>query len=1367
MNPEKKIKELELENQKLKSMLRKQDGTPLNTHVFDGHFLSIQNIPDAVIITQMGSGMILEVNRHFCQMLDYQEHEVLGKTVEEIKLWQFPGRRVELLEMLSGRQKVSNFSCQFLTSSSEPRYVLISAHRFEKDGEDYLFSLIRDISQWRELKEVVEKTEKKYHQLYDNVPFGLYKSTPEGEITEANEALVRLLEYPELEELRKINVKDLYVNKKDYDNKNFHPSEDGTYVNEILLRTYNGKEIWVLDVMRANFNEKNEVTSYEGSIRDISARVNTRKELEGEREKFKILSEYLKSAVFTFDEKGCFNYVNKAMENITGYSNKELIGMKFWEIVHPEHRDMVLKRGMGRVRGKKITHSYEFKINTKNHETKWVEISNARIKINNENLVLGSAIDITQRKAALDKLIESEQRLYQITENLNDVIWIRDYKTDAVIFASSAFTKVWERDITELEDAMEFWRNSIHEDDLDRVMKVTNEGKKTGNYEVEYRIRLDGGKLKWIQQKAEVINDEMGFPNRITGVSRDITDQKYNHLLQSTVYNITSGVISKTDLNEVFLTIKEELGNIVDTTNIFIILYNKENDTLSLPFFVDEKDQFDELPAGKTLSSYVIRKGKPCLFREKEMNELELKGEIELVGSTSKVWMGAPLISDGNVIGLIGLQNYQSENALNERDLEMLEFISNQLAILLERSKIENNLRESEEKFRHLAENIPGIVYLCRNDEAYTMMYLNDMIEAYTGHNKSSFLSGEMAYADFIHPDDAAYVRKKIVDSLAESSAFSIEYRLKHARGFYRWVKEVGVGVWHDKKLQHLEGFVIDVNDQKEAEMKLRNELFINQALASVSSELLSAKMSFEKISTLVLNHARTLTGSKHGLLGSYDALNTFNIHSCTFFGQGVRSYAIEEKKINGNEVWLNDILEKGIFFANDQDMASRVNGEPFKTISISRIMSLPAFIHGKVNGHILLINPDRDFLEDDMENIKSLMDLFALAINRNQIENEILLAKEKAEESDRLKTAFLANMSHEIRTPLNGVLGFAELLGYAQNEKDRKDYIKVINESGFQLLHIINDIIDLSKIEAGELEIRYDRVNLNELFSTLFSIYHRKIEKIEKDVTLHIDAPESHLIINSDPKRLQQVLSNLMDNAVKFTKNGKITFGYKKLNSERLQFFVKDTGVGIDKNKQDYIFERFRQLDDSFTREFGGTGLGLAICKNILSLMEGRIWVESEKNKGSAFYFELPYICAEETEDQKTMDPGRKIDRSWEGKSILVVEDDDANFLFLKTVLEQTRIQVKWARNGREAVDVFNQHPDIDLILMDLQLPVLSGLDATRQIKEHSPHVPIIAQTAFAMPDDEEKCLKAGCDGYIAKPIKMEHLFEELSKHI
>lgn len=390
---------------------------------------------------------------------------------------------------------------------------------------------------------------------------------------------------------------------------------------------------------------------------------------------------------------------------------------------------------------------------------------------------------------------------------------------------------------------------------------------------------------------------------------------------------------------------------------------------------------------------------------------------------------------------------------------------------------------------------------------------------------------------------------------------------------------------------------------------------------------------------------------------------------------------------------------------------------------------------------------------------------------DRIKFEHELKEAKAKAEESDNLKSAFLANMSHEIRTPMNAILGFANLLKKTDiDENMRLEYIDHIQQSGEGLLKLINDIVDISKIESNQLQIEKGPVLINNLLEKLFNRYEELLVLKNRDtirLILEKAFPDPNFTVVADPFRLQQILSNLLNNSLKFTSDGIIKFGYTIANS-KLQFFVQDQGIGIPIEKQGVIFKRFGKLNDPDRMNQSGTGLGLSISKSLTEMMGGNIWLDSGEKGKTRFCFTLPleYASTQKNNDKDCKEGDCSQSVNLIGKSILIAEDELLNYKLLETLIKKTGAKIYWAKNGIEAVDIAkNEH--IDLIFMDIKMPEMNGYEATKAIKEEKSHIPIIAQTAFAFANERKYILQSGCDMYLTKPINHTEIFKVINHYL
>ena len=385
----------------------------------------------------------------------------------------------------------------------------------------------------------------------------------------------------------------------------------------------------------------------------------------------------------------------------------------------------------------------------------------------------------------------------------------------------------------------------------------------------------------------------------------------------------------------------------------------------------------------------------------------------------------------------------------------------------------------------------------------------------------------------------------------------------------------------------------------------------------------------------------------------------------------------------------------------------------------------------------------------------------------KTEINEELNRSMKKAEESDKQKSVFLANMSHEIRTPMNGILGFTNLLkNPGITDEKKKLYLKIIEQSGRRMLSLINDIVDISKIEAGLMEVTIEKTDINRLLKELTDFFRPEAENKNLAINLHAEHPDDPCIVETDSKKLEQIISNLIKNALKFTEEGRVDIGYA-VENRKLELFVSDTGCGIDKSDTENVFQRFWKGHESEKIIEEGTGLGLSITKSLADLLGGRIWLESEPGRGSVFYVSLPLSGMQQPGAGSGKEKDRCKRREAHGKKpeIMIAEDDHYSAEYLKMLLTPMADRILMASNGAEAVQLCKDNPGINIILMDIKMPVMDGLEATRQIRKFNNKVTIIAQTAFTLFTDHENAITAGCNDYITKPIKAQDLKDMITK--
>jgi CheY-like chemotaxis protein len=393
------------------------------------------------------------------------------------------------------------------------------------------------------------------------------------------------------------------------------------------------------------------------------------------------------------------------------------------------------------------------------------------------------------------------------------------------------------------------------------------------------------------------------------------------------------------------------------------------------------------------------------------------------------------------------------------------------------------------------------------------------------------------------------------------------------------------------------------------------------------------------------------------------------------------------------------------------------------------------------------------------------------------RLEKELLKTREKANNSEKIKSVFLTNMSHAVRTPMNAIIGFSELIGMEGiSPKKKQEFTKIINEKGHQLLSLIDDIIEISKIEAGKIELNYTQIDIDEFFNEIFSTSLLKKIKAGKELlelVLEKNSQDEFGSIQTDPGRLQQIINNILTFCINNTSKGVIRFGYNIKDSKTIEFFVQDSGPGLSKEDQKLIFDYYLELEDITNQRIAGNGLGLTIAKNLLEILGGKITVNADLTKGNEFIFTLPIEKPGRTGRSNSSSANEKasalekLEPVWKDKVILVVEDDSVNFQFIEALLEKTQVQLLHAENGMQALELCKTISKIDLILMDIKLPDKNGYQITREIKAIRSDIPIVALTAFVINEVKDKCLASGCEDVISKPVEIELFLSLVNKFL
>ena len=638
---------------------------------------------------------------------------------------------------------------------------------------------------------------------------------------------------------------------------------------------------------------------------------------------------------------------------------------------------------------------------------------------------------------------------------------------------------------------------------------------------------------------------------------------------------------------------------------------------------------------------------------------------------------------------------------------------------LSHRKRIEQAVQEKDQQIRSMMNNNPGVTFRCNLDDQWSMRLISDAVEPLTGWKPEEFLNKHINYAQLIHPEDQLRVNYIVEEAVANHTNYTIEYRITDRHGHEKWVSEFASAIYHeDGTADALDGVLIDITESKKKNAEF--EGFVNAINYSTSVAEFT-------IDGFVINANQNFLD----LLG-YELAEILGRHHSIFCPPGFSNTEAYKQK------WM--ALRRGEFVHGEYQRY----GKQGKTVWINASYSPMRDVDGKV--------------------IKVLMFMMDIS-ERKQMEAEMLLAKERAEQAASAKSTFLANMSHEIRTPMNSIIGFSELLQDTPLPEEQRMYVSTINQSAKSLLHLLNDILDSAKLEKGMLELEMLDFSMREFVDSLISSMWFQARKKGLDLKLTLD-PQVGDHYRGAEHRIRQVLTNLLGNAIKFTEKGQVSLHVHPTADGQIQFDIADTGIGIDADRLDVIFEPFTQADASMSRRFGGTGLGTTISKQLVELMGGRITANSTLGQGSCFSVILPLTASSETVQTQSQATERS---DLPPLRILAADDIEQNRKLLNIMLTKLGHQVTLATNGEEVLEHWQQHA-FDIILMDVQMPVMDGLTASQHIREleqssDMPRTPIIALTASVLEQDRLAAQQAGMDGFASKPIELPLLLGEIER--
>ncbi|MCF8303690.1 MAG: tetratricopeptide repeat protein [Bacteroidales bacterium] len=680
----------------------------------------------------------------------------------------------------------------------------------------------------------------------------------------------------------------------------------------------------------------------------------------------------------------------------------------------------------------------------------------------------------------------------------------------------------------------------------------------------------------------------------------------------------------------------------------------------------------------------------------------------------------------------------------------------------------QQELAKSKARYSELVENAGEVILVVQGG---VCKYINPRVVDLLNYRPED-IEGTY-YLDYVNPGDKEYVREQHAKVSTGKDVQSVyHFRVIDIYNRPKWLEANTVGIEWDGYPASL-NFLTDITERKKAELDLKRREAVLESIALSADEFLTARDIEQPINNMLQYLCEATNASRAHYFRIHQSSHGKLLASLVYeyTKQGVAP--VKDDPDLQNLDFLKAAKKCNISLENRDSIVGLVKNFPqperatFSKNDAQSFVVVPIYVFEELYGFIGFeeCEYERAWSKPEVEALKSSSHLLAGAIMKNEVQEQLIKSKEKAEESDRLKSAFLANMSHEIRTPMNGILGFADLLKEPKLSGDeQQQFINMIESSGERMLSIINDLIDISKIESGQMEVMITTVNINEQIEEFYRFFEPEARPKGLKLYRNKALPDEKAVQKTDRPKLQAILTNLIKNAIKYTDEGHIEFGYQ-VKGDYLEFYVKDTGQGIRQNRLKAIFERFVQADLQFNNDKEGAGLGLAITQAYVNMLGGDISVESDYGKGTRFFFTIPYSPAEIAGKQNDVrnaetDNAGKLN----GLTILIAEDEETSEAYLSKLLMKRCYEVIYAKDGKEAVDLLRKNPGINVVLMDIKMPVMDGYEATRKIREFNKEVKIIAQTAYALEGDRERALEAGCDEYISKPIKKEELLELLA---
>lgn len=926
--------------------------------------------------------------------------------------------------------------------------------------------------------------------------------------------------------------------------------------------------------------------------------------------------------------------------------------------------------------------------------------------------------------------------LQDFVDNTSDIILMLSLVGE-FMFVNNAFLEI-----------IGYSRNEIKEMSIDDILhpefidtiKTNFEKIKNGEPISDFLLVIRNKQKKRIYLSGDInCRYIKGEPVSFRCILKDITQRRRAEAAQNLYYAIAQSNLNTKSLEGFLSQVHQNLQKNIYANNFFVAVYEPENNSIYFPYHVDEYyetgQNYLKRKLGNGLIEYSILQNKPLIFNKEELSLLIEKEKLFIYESNlPAVQILVPLKINEKTIGVIGIKSYSDENKFSSRDLELLEFVSGQIAIAMERKKSEEELMIQTSRLNAIFDSSTHYIWTVnqkRQLSSFNKNYHNLIFEQ-LGISPTINSSIEKLGWKLISSDDRPTLREK----------YNLAFQGLPQYFEMHWGEKDGGNNWF--------------------------EFYLNPILSEDDGQI-------EEVSGI----ARNITEKKNALINLQKSENKFRNTIESFIDIYYRT------DLAGNVIMISPSVFAHTGYTVEEVIHQKV--DKFFENAKNSSQDIKALLKtGSITNFEVIVKRKDQTLRQFMLNIRMIKDSKGIPIEVEGVARDITelmksaeelkKAKNEAEHSLKIKEQFLANMSHEIRTPMNGIIGMIDVLNETPLEKNQKDYVQTIKKSSETLLTILNDILDLSKIEAGKMELVYKPFEISETLSNLVALFNQKALEKNNQLIFDIDS-KTPSCIEGDQIRLLQILSNLTSNAIKFTRDGvvrvKVTSVPLASNEHLVKFEIIDSGIGISDENQKKLFSSFQQLDISTKKSFGGTGLGLVISKELCRQMGGEIGLISNPNEGSNFWFTIKAKQAIKADVTASEYAENEISfnnyfKNYSPK-ILLVDDNAVNRKVASEILKKANCIVESADSGQKAIDIFTQNQAFDVILMDIQMPEMDGIETTQILKEKfgSQLPKVVAMTAYSMQHDRENFISKGMDDYISKPIRANLLIKKVEEYI